>query len=220
MRTRLIPLLLLPALAVGCSSDGSDSDPTSLETTSTPSPSASPTPPSSPTPSATSSFGEGSVGEDDEEPATRDEQAFVADRAQDTAEATGNGLSVVDVRTGRHDGYDRVVFELDGDGTPGWSVQYDDNPATQGEGAPVDVEGAVTLAVTIMGVGYPSDTGVQEYCGPRTLTPALPVVREVQLGGVFEGYYDAFVGVAQERPFRVFRLEDPARVVLDVAHGG
>ena len=43
-------------------------------------------------------------------------------------------------------------------------------------------------------------------------------VQELRLGGVFEGYYDAFVGVREQAAFRVFRLDDPQRVVVDVQH--
>jgi hypothetical protein len=209
MRHAVLPALLAAALLVGCSDDAPDTGTAAGEPAASPSasPSASP-------------FGENATGEDDGEPTAPAEQPFPADRSEDTAPAEGNALSVVDVRTGRHDGYDRVVFELGGDGTVGWSVRYDDNPATAGEGADVELAGDATLAVTILGVGYPFDTGVEEYDGPRRPSPDIPVVKELQLGGVFEGSYDAFVGVAQDRPFRVFRLTDPQRVVVDVAHTG
>jgi hypothetical protein len=217
MRPIVLPALLAAALLAGCSNDPPDTEATAGEPASSPSPSAAPTPSPS---TAVSPFGENATGEDDGEPTAPAEQPFPADRSEDTAQAVGNGLSVVEVRTGRHEGYDRVVFELGGEGTVGWSVQYDDDPRTQGQGAAVELAGDATLALLITGVGYPFDTGVEEYDGPRTLTPGHPVVKEVELGGVFEGSYDAFVGVAQERPFRVFRLTDPQRVVVDVAHTG
>jgi hypothetical protein len=66
-------------------------------------------------------------------------------------------------------------------------------------------------------VGYPFDTGVEEYAGPREQSPGLSSVRALRLGGVFEGYYDAFIGVVEQQPFRVFRLDGPQRVVIDVA---
>lgn len=154
-----------------------------------------------------------------EEPQDAAEQPFPADLQADTAPGEGNGLSVVDVRTGAHDGYDRVVWQLEGRGTVGWTVRYDDAPARQGSGHPVELEGEAVLSVLLEGLGYPFDTGVEEYDGPRRQAPRLPSVRELELGGVYEGYYDAFVGVAQPRPCRVFRLGDPQRVVLDVRHG-
>ena len=41
-------------------------------------------------------------------------------------------------------------------------------------------------------------------------------MRDVRLGAVFEGQYEAFIGTSGEQPFRVFRLSDPERVVVDV----
>lgn len=129
---------------------------------------------------------------------------------------SGKGLSVTGVRTGTHQGYDRVVLELGGSGTVGWRVRYDADPRRQGSGDPVRLAGSATLTVLLEGVSYPMDSGVPEYSGPRRLSPGLPEVQELQLGGVFEGTFDAFVGVRSTRPFRVFRLDGPQRVVIDV----
>jgi hypothetical protein len=148
------------------------------------------------------------------------EPAFPADTTVDEQEATGGPLSVTAVRVARQDGYDRVVFELDGrqPGKPGWRVMYVDDPRRDGSGEPVDVEGGKTLVVLIEGVGYPFDTGVEEASGV-SLPPDLEVVADVELGAVYEGVYETFIGVTREAPFRVFRLADPARVVVDVRHG-
>ena len=87
------------------------------------------------------------------------------DRVADVASAA----ALVDARTGRHDCFDRVVFELGGIGTPGWQVAYVDRPTSQGSGDPVDVAGHAVLQVTITGAGYPYDTGVEEFAGPKPL---------------------------------------------------
>lgn len=145
--------------------------------------------------------------------------AFVpADQPSEQA-ASGERLTVTAVRVARHDGYDRVVLELAGDGQPGWHVAYDDAPAQPGSGEPVEVAGEATLSVLVDGVGYPFDTGHEEYSGPKSLTPSdTEVVRELRVGAVYEGQYDAYVGVTAQRPYRVFRLDAPARLVLDVQH--
>jgi hypothetical protein len=148
------------------------------------------------------------------------EQApFEANTRPDTEDPVGNGLTVTDVEVGRHPGYDRVVFTLDGDGEgePGWRVEYTDAPTRQGSGDPFTPAGDAFLSVLIRGVGYPFDTGIEEYSSIPG--GSAEVVREVQLQGVYEGQYDGAVGLTGERPFRVFRLEDPPRVVIDVAHG-
>jgi hypothetical protein len=95
---------------------------------------------------------------------------------------------------------------------------YVDDPRRDGSGDPVDVDGEATLVVLIQGAGYPFDTGAEE-AQSVTLPGDLEVVADVELGAVFEGVYEAFVGVSREAPFRVFRLADPARVVVDVRHG-
>lgn len=137
-----------------------------------------------------------------------------------TEDPVGGPLTVTAVRVAPQDGYDRVVFELDGEqaGQPGWRVEYTDSPSAQGSGDPVEVSGDAVLAVIITGTGYPFDTGVEEVSGDPALPSGLQVVREVALGAVFEGQYEAFIGLTGERPFTVTRLADPARVVIDITH--
>jgi len=137
-----------------------------------------------------------------------------------TGEPEGGPLSVTEVRVARQDGYDRVVFELDGDagGAPGWRVEYVDDPRRDGSGEPVDVDGEAVLVVLISGTGYPFDTGREEATS-ATVPGDTEVVTDVELGAVFEGTYEAFVGLSAERPFRVTRLADPARLVVDIEHG-
>ncbi|MEX2289899.1 MAG: hypothetical protein WD794_06185 [Mycobacteriales bacterium] len=144
---------------------------------------------------------------------------FAAHTAPVEESHTGGPLTVTAVRVARQPGYDRVVFELDGrqPGEPGWRVEYTEDPRRAGSGDEVDVQGEATLAVLIDGTGYPFDTGQQEATSVRMPTD-LEVVRDVELGAVFEGTYEAFVGVSRKAPFRVFRLADPARVVVDVRH--
>jgi hypothetical protein len=152
-------------------------------------------------------------------PSAAADAPFEANTARDEQEASGGPLSVTSVRVGRHDGYDRVVFELDGrePGVPGWQVEYVDDPRRDGSGDPVEVAGDKTLVVLIRGTGYPFDTGVEEAEEAR-VPGDVKVVEDVVLGSVFEGVYEAFIGTSHEAPFRVFRLADPARVVVDIRH--
>lgn len=149
------------------------------------------------------------------------EPSFAGDTEVDTQEPTGGPLTVRAVRVARQDGFDRVVLELAGKaaGAPGWRVEYDDTPAEQGSGDAVEVDGEATLAVLVTGVGYPFDTGVDEVGDDPALPGDLEVVEDVVLGSTFEGQFEAFIGVSGERPFTVQRLANPARVVIDIAHG-
>lgn len=206
-RTWAAPALLLSAALTAC---GSGVPATGRGATSTlPAPatgsasaSAKPTGPPPASPSATVDSG----------------PPFVAATATATSPAapSGKGLSVTDIRSGDQVGFDRVVFVLGGSGTVGWRVRYDADPRRQGSGDPVRLGTAATISVLLEGVSYPMDSGVPEYSGPRRQSPNLPAVRELQLGGVFEGSFDAFIGVDASRPFRVFRLHNPQRVVIDV----
>jgi hypothetical protein len=145
---------------------------------------------------------------------------FPADTEADTAEASSDALvSVSDIRIGRHDGFDRVVLEAGGRGEPGWDVRYVDQASSQGSGDPVGVAGDAVLQVTLTGAGPSMDTGIDEVAwGRRVAAEGTEAVTEVVYDGMFEGTAVAFVGTTAKEPFRVYLLESPARVVLEVAH--
>ncbi|MGY1848730.1 MULTISPECIES: GerMN domain-containing protein [unclassified Blastococcus] len=146
---------------------------------------------------------------------------FVADTRPDTASASpGAAVTVTDLRVGRHEGFDRVVLEVDGAGLPGWDARYVPEARSEGSGSPVQVAGEAVLRLAVTGVGLPGDTGVAPYPGPGRLAPGYPAVREVVLDSTFEGQTVTFVGTAAERPFRVYRLQNPDRVVVEVLHQG
>lgn len=199
MRRRLVLALSACLLATAC---GDDPELSGTGAAARPSPSAAP-----------------STAAAEPSPTPRPSTAFAGGTGRVEEEPTGGPLSVVAVRAARQDGYDRVVFELDGReaGAPGWTVEYVDDPRRDGSGDPVEVKGDKTLVVLISGSGYPFDTGVEE-AERATVGADLEVVEDVVLGSVFEGVYEAFVGVDGERPFTVSRLADPARLVVDIAH--
>jgi hypothetical protein len=151
-----------------------------------------------------------------------DAPAFPADAGPDTADASPDAqVTVRDIRIGRQDGFDRVVFEVGGTGTPGWDVRYVDQAVSQGSGDPVAVAGDAVLQVTLTGAGYPYDTGVEEHSSPDPLSVAgTETVTEMVFDATFEGTTVAFVGTTARAPFRVYLLQNPARVVLEVADAG
>lgn len=209
MRVRTAAALLaLPVLLAGCSgrraATTAADTPVASPISEAPSPSsATPSTPVSPAPRPAPSASGGS---------------FRPPSATDTAAASGGPLTVTAVRAGRHAGYDRVVFELHGrtPGVPGWRVAYTTDPREDGSGRPVQVAGAATLAVVIQGVGYPFDTGEQEASGKPVVPAGSTVLRDVVLGGTYEGQWTGWLGLRNRVPFRVLRLADPARVVVDL----
>jgi hypothetical protein len=131
--------------------------------------------------------------------------------------ATGSGVgTLVNVRTGLHDAYDRVVFDFTG-GTPGYRVEYGTLFAG-GTGDPITVAGIVTLRI-VFNPAYAHDvnTGAVTYDIRQVLNPGLPTLRQIKFGEDFEAYVSAGLGV-NWLGFRVFQLHSPDRVVVDVAH--
>jgi hypothetical protein len=211
-RTALCPpLLLTAALLAGCGNAATATTPSAStgEASSPATGSASPgTGSAAPSPAADDGATDAPPFEGGTEPVTR--------------EASADALvTVSDIRTGRQDGYDRVVLELGGTGTPGWDVRYVEQVWSQGMGDPIEVAGDAVLQVTVTGAGYPFDTGVEEWAGPDPLPGnGTQTVTEVAWDATFEGTSVAVVGTTGEAPFRVYALEDPTRIVVEVADVG
>ena len=179
------------------------------------SPSAAASTPTAPTPT---SAPVASAGPQDDPPGAS--APFYANTLPDTSTASADAfLSPVNLRFGTHQGYDRIVIDLAGTGTPGWRAEYVDHPVGDPSGEPVVLAGGAYLRIAVSGVTYPTEPGASPYVGPADFSPASGVVvREVKVGGVFEGIVEVFVGVTSKEPFRVYSLADPARVVIDVQH--
>jgi hypothetical protein len=211
-RATALPAVLLSAvLLAGCGSGDDGTQTASDSSTSTSSSSSSSS-------AATSTTAAGTGGEVEPDDGSSDAPAFPANTEPDTSDASaGAQVTVRDIRIGRQSGFDRVVFEVGGTGTPGWDVRYVDQPASQGSGAPIDVEGSAALQVTITGAQIPDETGVAEYDGPNPLPGAgTRTVTEVAYDHIFEGTAVAFVGTSGQLPFRVYALSNPTRVVVEV----
>jgi hypothetical protein len=128
-------------------------------------------------------------------------------------------VTVSGIRIGHQPGFDRVVYEFGGVGTPGWIVQYADQAIQDASGKVIDVAGRSILDVQITGSAYPFDSGVTPYSGPDPATdPSAPGIAGVYRSGVFEGTTQSFIGVNADRPaFSVSALTNPTRLVIDIA---
>jgi hypothetical protein len=211
---RVLAVAVAGALVMaGCTSDGQQ--PTVTETVVSPTTTAEPT--ATPTTEPSTPASEAPLPNDGP-PA--DTAPFVADREPDTATASADArLSPVDLRFGVHDDFDRIVLDLAGEGTPGWLGRYVENPTQVAQEEPVYLLGDDYLLILVNGVVYPTEEGAQPFEGPRRITPQTGgVVEEVRFGAMFEGQVEIWVGLTSDEPFRVFLLEDPTRVVIDVQH--
>ena len=127
----------------------------------------------------------------------------------------GSDLVLVDVRVAQAEGFDRIVLEFSGTGTPGWVVNYVDEAVVDGSGEAVALGGTAVLDIYASGTTWPAP---DYYRGPSHVTPPAGAdVADVYVGGTFEGYTQVIAGIDSDPvPFRVFALAAPARLVIDV----
>ena len=128
-----------------------------------------------------------------------------------------SGLVGVDIRTGIHPCFERIVIELGGTGDfPGWSVQYVDDPVRLGESDSfVEIEGAATLQVT-MRMWMPTMEG-DGYTGEiDVFLNNVAHILELRETENFEGMCIWSIGLDAQYPFTVDVLHSPERLVIDV----
>jgi len=136
------------------------------------------------------------------------------------------------VRAGRHDCYDRVVFDINGPAAAGFTVRYVPVVTSDPKGDPLPVAGNAVLQVVVRAPELGADDSghqpgqVLAKTGDYFYTAAQLAnwgsLRAVRFAGFFEGQCTFAVGVRAKLPFRVFTQLDPQdqvrRVVVDVAH--
>ncbi|NHT18036.1 hypothetical protein [Cellulomonas sp. IC4_254] len=172
---------------------------------------------SAPTATATPEPSPSPTGDADDAP-TAPPSAAAGTGVSTAAPSADAALTVTGVRVGHHDGFDRVVLELGGTGTPGWRVEYVDAAVADPSDEQVDLAGDSVLRVTVEGTVLPYETRLTEapVGVPRTVAGGTAVAEAVYLGA-FEAQSQALVGVTGDpRPYRVQLLADPVRVVVDV----
>jgi len=123
--------------------------------------------------------------------------------------------TLVDVRAGRHPGFDRVVFEFQG-AVPEHHVRYVGQLVEDGSGAPVSVAGSADLEVVFQGANAHEEDGTPSV-SPRRFSPGLAAVKEVAQIGDFEAVVSYGIGLDRRRPLTVSTLSGPSRLVIDVS---
>lgn len=122
---------------------------------------------------------------------------------------------------GRHEGYDRVVFEFK-NVLPGYSVKYTTEPLKEdGSGNPVNVKGAAVVVVRMepaSGFDLNTGEGVMTYKGPRRFegsAAGTSVVQELVRIGDFEAVLSWAIGLSDKVDFRVRTATSPPRLIVD-----
>jgi hypothetical protein len=119
------------------------------------------------------------------------------------------------IAAGCHSTYDRFVIRARF-ATPGYQVRYVQKVVHDPSGQPVSLPGAARLRVVIRQARAHTLGGTSLL--PAALTPACPNLRKVKGAGDFEGIVSFGLGLQRKTGFRVFRLTNPKRIVVDIAH--
>ncbi|MCW4352960.1 hypothetical protein ONR57_06590 [Hoyosella sp. YIM 151337] len=136
---------------------------------------------------------------------------------------TMSAAPVVNVRSGQHGCFDRLVVDIAGK-VAGYHATYTGTVRHDGSGQAVPLRGGAYIEFVVRAPAYDS-------AGQLTYRPAnrnelvnvhgYQTLRQVAWAGSFEGQTTFGVGVRARLPFRVFTLDGPgahSRVVIDVAH--
>jgi hypothetical protein len=243
MRTTLPLLLVLTLAGSACVGDGSStttSGPSTTAATVTTLPSTTAPATTAPATTAPATTGPASTAPPTTSPATSQPTTSAPTTTvapPTTAACTFNGSTRtrldgfpermtavvgVDIRTGAHPCYERIVIEFADSsapipgGMPGWVVRYADGPIYLGESdETVDLEGDATLLVSVA-AWMPSMEG-EGYDGPTRIFPNnVSHLLELRQVDNWEGQHTWAIGLDRTRPFNVFTLPNPMRLVIDV----
>ena len=146
-----------------------------------------------------------------------------ASEAQHSAPGDGTGTALLKtVRVGRNPGFERIVYEFAGTSKPGYRVQWVDGPiVSDGSGEPIDVKGKAFLEMVMepaSGVDLSAPQLTIVYDGPDRIPVAgqTVLITDLVRTGDFEGVLSWAAGTTEKVPFRVLRLSNPTRVVVDL----
>jgi hypothetical protein len=128
---------------------------------------------------------------------------------------------LIDVRTGRHGCYDRMVLQMNGPAA-GYDVRYVSNVYADASNELITLTGGAKLRIVLQAPSYNPHTGTPTYNG--RVNKSLPGVdltgyqtfTSAKFAGSLEGTTTLGLGVRAQLPFRVFTQDN--RVIIDVAH--
>lgn len=130
---------------------------------------------------------------------------------------------LTNARAGRHDCFDRLVFDLAGP-VSSYRVEYVSQVTAEGSGQPVPLRGGAFLSIVLGAPAY--DANGHPTYRPAHRSEAVDVTgyttfRQVAFTGSFEGVSSFGLGVRARLPFRVLTFTGPgsgSRVIVDVSH--
>lgn len=132
-------------------------------------------------------------------------------------EGSQRGVALLrSVRSGRHEGYDRIVFEFE-DHLPEYTIRYMQDPTACGSGHRVDAGAAAALEVDLRPAAAHDDQG-QPTITERVSSPGLPALRTARITCDFEAIVTWVLGLDRRTPIRALELGSPPRLVVDIPH--
>mgnify|MGYP006950599229 FL=1 len=221
-RRALCAALAITALTVaGCGAETGDTEPSvEPETGSVTTSTASSTAPASSS-ASTSASAEGTAESDTKDVSAAAVPAGGESAAPFTLDDThlqnpGHPeLQIEDVRAGSHEDVDRVVVELSGTGTPNVLAGYTPDPRQQASGLPLVPTGNAYFEMIIQGVPWSMGLSDADLAKADPAGVAAGGIQEIADGGIFEADAQYIVGLDAQRPYNLYLLENPTRVVVD-----
>jgi hypothetical protein len=135
--------------------------------------------------------------------------------APKTAAPRGDAAELYDVAAACHPAFDRFVIRARF-ATPGYDVRYVRRIVGDPSGKPISLLGTKRIRVSFNLAAGHDNRGRNLLT--NTLTPRCPSLLQVKKAGDFEGTVSFGLGLRRMTGFRVFRLTNPTRVVIDLAH--
>lgn len=133
------------------------------------------------------------------------------------AQVGDSDMSITGIRAAEHETFTRVVFDIAGNGQPGWWIDWAADPIQQASGLPVEMAGDSFLNVNIQGTGYPDQVVVPGIDSGSY--PGAGIVEDINFTSIFEARSQVLIGVSgQPRNYSVSLLQEPTRLVVDIVH--
>ncbi len=124
---------------------------------------------------------------------------------------------VREVRTARHDDYERMVFEFSGPDIPGFHIEYIDEPVREcGSGKPFYLPGDGWLMIKFLSARMHENGS--STVPQRDLKPDYPILLRLTTVCDFENNVIWVASVATPNKFKVLALKNPPRLVVDIKH--
>lgn len=136
------------------------------------------------------------------------------------------GIYPTEVRSAVQDGFERIVIQHSGSGTPSYMAQYTDDPGEPGSGQPIDTGDSAYLEVIVSGTAAPEtldeddlrntdDAEMLEH-GTQITDLETEATGTVVSFAPWEATSNYIIGLDEQRPYAVNLLEDPVRIIIDI----